>query len=183
MKLHPSAVWSLAPRLNVGLASNSIVQPSVCQRPFAAVHVVTGTDPSNHTVSLGQAWMVSCLFGGITTDSWYVPARRTIVAPDRALDTAASTERSGASCEPALVSRPDGDTTIAPAGTGYAAVPTVVPAPPIAREPGSGEPEPAVVVLVAGTVGGAGGTSPARLGAGCARVVGVRCSIVVVDSE
>ena len=61
------------------------------------------------------------LAGGIVTDSWYVPARSTMVAPLPALAIAAETVRNGPVRVPLAASSPFGATKIAFVGTGYCA--------------------------------------------------------------
>ena len=76
--------------------SNSGFQPVVTHTVPVFVQVLTGIEPSNQTSSPGYAWIVRDLLLGTVTDSLYEPFRSTIVFPEDALLTAATTVLSGA---------------------------------------------------------------------------------------
>ena len=143
----------------VGDASNFNVQPVLTKRPPDAAQPATGDEPSNQTASPGHACTASRFSAGMMTDSWYVPARSTMVAPEVARATAPFSVCNGAAAVPAAALLPVGDTMIAPAGTPYCAAPTVVPASPDV---------PPGVTGGFGRPGGVGG------GAGCERNVQVK---------
>src|SRR4051812_9631126 len=108
MKPQFAAVPSGAPFVYVGLWSNSAVQPSARQADPSAAQLATSRLPSSQTASPGYAWMVSRLPVGTVTLSWYVPPRRTTVAPAGAAATALPSVRQGALLLPTAASSPDG---------------------------------------------------------------------------